>query len=210
MNTPTITMPKDQAREKLRLYRARIHKRADAEFEQIAKGYEALASGLPLIDMDSAIAAGGFFPTMAPKLAICRADRKVCRFFWRAREQRIDFRGGETSQAMKSPTLNLRANVGRLHEQVHRTPDGGSWGRDLTGYTMVPMVPADKMPATGQLSEYFILWEVEAWQERHPNRPPTDPYLLKHIGGSLYAVVAEWDLTELEKSVMKGRVQGQN
>ncbi|TWT34974.1 hypothetical protein KOR42_53530 [Thalassoglobus neptunius] len=32
--------------------------------------------------------------------------------------------------------------------------------------------------------------------------PPGDPYLLKKISGEFYAVLAEWDLTELEKAVM--------
>lgn len=33
---------------------------------------------------------------------------------------------------------------------------------------------------------------------------PVDPALLKHIGGDLYAVVATWDLTDLERAVLDG------
>jgi hypothetical protein len=35
--------------------------------------------------------------------------------------------------------------------------------------------------------------------------PPEDPALLKHIGGDLYAVLAVWNLTELERAVLSGR-----
>jgi hypothetical protein len=66
------------------------------------------------------------------------------------------------------------------------------------------MVPADvRASVTGTLAEYFIPWEVEQWANRRiSSRPDRDPYLRKHIGGDLYAVVAEWDLTELERMVM--------
>lgn len=31
---------------------------------------------------------------------------------------------------------------------------------------------------------------------------PADPLLLKHITGRLFAVVAQWDLTEIERAIM--------
>lgn len=80
--------------------------------------------------------------------------------------------------------------------------------KDITGFAMVPMVPPDvREKAIGGLKHYWTLWEVEKWHDRHPTEPPVDPLLLKHVGGSLYAVIAEWDLTELEQAVMRQRVQ---
>ena len=70
------------------------------------------------------------------------------------------------------------------------------------GYAMVPMVPADVRPETGQLKDWFVLWEVEQWHDNRHTEPPRDPFLLKHIGGTLYAILAEWDLTEVERSIM--------
>lgn len=80
-------------------------------------------------------------------------------------------------------------------------------GRDgLEGYALIPMVPLDVRPATGRLADMFVLWEVEQWADRRIGaKPDIDPYLLKHVGGSLYAVLAEWDLTPLERAIMKGR-----
>jgi hypothetical protein len=48
---------------------------------------------------------------------------------------------------------------------------------------------------------YHVLWDA-VWTPE----PPIDPLLLKHCGGSLYAIVAAWDLTPLEQAVMRGRI----
>jgi hypothetical protein len=36
--------------------------------------------------------------------------------------------------------------------------------------------------------------------------PHPDPILLKRLSGSLFVVLAAWDLTELEQKVLKGRL----
>lgn len=35
--------------------------------------------------------------------------------------------------------------------------------------------------------------------------PPGDPALLKHMGGDLYAILAVWDLSPLERAVLAGK-----
>jgi len=52
-------------------------------------------------------------------------------------------------------------------------------------------------------ADYFVLWEA-VWQEL----PPTDPMLLRHPTGHLYAVLAVWDLTEIERAVMAQSMAG--
>jgi hypothetical protein len=75
------------------------------------------------------------------------------------------------------------------------------------GYALVPMIPLDVRPKTGIPENAYILWEVERWaDERLDVAPDIDPYLLKHIPGSLYAVIAEWEFTDLERSILRGRV----
>jgi hypothetical protein len=74
-------------------------------------------------------------------------------------------------------------------------------GEPKSGMAMVPMVPPDVLPPRGaDLSKHFILWEVESWDVS----PPVDPILLRPIGGDLYAVVAQWDLTEIERTIIAG------
>src|SRR5438046_3023240 len=67
-------------------------------------------------------------------------------------------------------------------------PAGGEAGPDQGGPGDPAGVPG---PGPGDVT----------WQEM----PPEDPALLKHIGGDLYAVVAVWNLTELERAVLSGR-----
>ena len=64
---------------------------------------------------------------------------------------------------------------------------------------VVPAIPVHLRPA-GDLGEFFILFEAE-W-DKHA---PPDPLLLKHIGGHMYSVLAQWDLTDVEKAVLEGR-----
>jgi hypothetical protein len=64
---------------------------------------------------------------------------------------------------------------------------------------LVPAIPAMLRPK-GELSSYHILWEA-----RWGHMAPPDPLLLKHISGLIYTVLAQWDLTPLEKMVLEGR-----
>lgn len=194
MNVPTITMEPAEAKEKLKAYRRELHHQADATYQAAADGYKALADGLPLIDINHAIAAGGYFADGFPCLAIARADQKAVR---------CDFNRGEVRFDCTAYGRNRAASL-RLVIRDEAAPNPTSWK-----WTRVPMVPAE---VKGQLrdqrrslkwSTYHILWEVERWYDRNPIEPPVDPFLLKHCGGSLYAVLAEWDLTELERSVMR-------
>lgn len=78
---------------------------------------------------------------------------------------------------------------------------------ELTGTAMVPLVPpAQKGPRN--LANHFVLWEVEQWaMPRQRPRADYDPYLLRHLAGDLYMVVAEWDLTEVERAIMGQRAE---
>ena len=204
MNVSTITMPIDQAKEKLQAYRQQNQKRVDEEYKAAEAGYAALAEGTPLISLTDAIRGGGFDEKMRPKLAIARADRKQVYFRWRPRDTMAAFDSRMGSR--NSDTLELAIDIGRVHGVIHGKP-GHEYDAWIEGYALVPMVPADVREAVNvKLSDCFILWEVEQWADRRiSSRPDRDPYLLKHIGGDLYAVIAEWDLTDLERLVMAGR-----
>lgn len=195
MNVPTITMDKEQAKAKLKAYRAELHHKADAEYQAAAEGYAALAEGLKLIDIGEAIHCGGYFESGLPRLAVARADRPAVHC--QRRFSSFDFDASRRTNGTPGPSLLVS-----VPNQTGNT-------RHVSGWTRVPMVPADvnqSLRAMGRSvarTRYHILWEVEKWYERNPLEPPRDPFLLKHIGGSLYAVLAEWDLTDLEMSVMR-------
>jgi hypothetical protein len=60
----------------------------------------------------------------------------------------------------------------------------------------VPHIPTNIRPKF-KLSNYHILFEVKNWEEY-----PVDPFLLKRVTGNLFIVLAEWELTELEASLL--------
>jgi hypothetical protein len=208
MNVTTIEMDRDEALAKVAAWMQEKHADQAVVREQCIKGYEALAEGKRLIQLDAAIRGGGFYPAGHPKLAVARADRREVFMRWSAGRQeiRFDTRQGTPYSPRGNPgTLVRTINAQRTSDIWHVVNGERKWLRDIDGFAQVPLLPADCRPQTGQLRDWFILWEVERWYST-PDRvePDRDPMLLEHVAGQLYAVLAEWDLTELERAVMAG------
>lgn len=193
MDTPLIEMPVEDAKMKLDAYRSQLRRRADEEYEAAERGYAALAAGRPLINLTDAFEHAGLGEDHRPKLAIARADRKQVCFRRYPNLLRFD--------ARKNPNHYNQYITTLIIDVPYTTRTG--YGSD--GYALVPMVPADVRPNVA-MNGCFVLWEVEKWSDSPISAPaPFDPYLLQHIVGDLYAVLAEWDLTELERAIMSGR-----
>lgn len=197
MDIATITMPVEQAQVKLAAYRQQLQQRADAEYEAAALGYRELAAGRPLLNLTDSILRGGLGADERPRLAIARADRGEC---W------VEIRGRSVTFGSDNRWRSPRSDTLR-----HTITHNWTFSRfPNIGYALVPMIPADvraTIRANADLSKLFILWEVEHWAERsNLVRPDRDPYLLRHIAGDLYAVVAQWDLTDLERAILADRV----
>lgn len=190
MQLETIEMPRAEARRLFLEYRRAVRARHNAEDEAIMRGYRALADGHQVIDLARAIAAGGVDEHTLPRLAAIRADARWCYCSGLAGDGSVRFRMDEWSSS-------------RATRRWIQLPAGTFDRPERVGYrdrrALVPMVPPMFRPA-GSLERYTILWEAE-WQPF----PPTDPALLRRLGGNLYAVLAVWDLTELEKTVLAGR-----
>lgn len=219
MNITTITMEPEAAQAKLDAYREALAGRhstgVEEEWAAALNAYKELAKGTPLIDPIAAIRECGWRADGYPVLAIARAD--MARVRWRIDRsgRRFDSNLGRSVGAWAPMTWEyaaMRAKENRwsrrrgagktfLVEQVTTEPPVDP--RD--GLAMVPMVPADVIPSRGcDLSKHFVLWEVEDWNAA----PPIDPILLRPIGGDLYAVVAQWDLTEIERAIIAGTRKG--
>lgn len=63
---------------------------------------------------------------------------------------------------------------------------------------LVPPIPPRFRPE--KLYDYHVLWEAE-WQKA----PPEDPILLKKVSDNVYVVLAQWNLTDVERAVLEGR-----
>jgi hypothetical protein len=195
VNLTTLEIGEDEARERLAEYTQAIGRERNAEDEAIAAAYRAAARGLPIISLPAAVTAGGFFDNGLPRIAICRADAASCRVDWED-HNRLVFRDNQAQR-----WRHVRSLVG-LHTVSVRTerPTGV---RVYAGTTVVPPVPPRHRPRRGRIGLFHILWEVEQWDPT----PPRDPALLRHIRGDLWAVLATWDLTDIERHVLAQRVR---
>ncbi|MGC4004653.1 MAG: hypothetical protein QM811_16665 [Pirellulales bacterium] len=204
-----ITMPKEEAAEKLCAYRRDLHKDSDELYREAERGYAELAKGTPLLQLSKAIAQGGYDDKMRPRLAIARADRKEVEMRWESNSETIAFNCYERSLSSwdrRSVGLRQTVGVGRTHGLKMFNANGTGYGVTVIAFALVPMVPADVRPATGQLRDWWILWEVDQWFDRSQTaKASKDPMLLKHIGGDLWAVLAHWDLTPLEMAILEAR-----
>lgn len=203
MDVPLITMDRQEAREQLRSYRSQLHKRADAEYEAVARGLAALADGTPILSLNQVMQAAGFDELMRPRLAIARADTRQVRFSWGPGTTIGVFNASKDRRI--TPTLHREVDFGHRHGRTYEHHP--TWGMEIVAYSLVPMIPASVRELVRfNARECFILWEAERWSET-PLRaePDRDPYLLRHLHGDAYAVLAEWDLTPLEQLVMAGR-----
>lgn len=204
MNSPTITMDRTAAVAKLEQYEeaARRNPRARTDTDRrIADGYKVLAKGGRLVDVGEAIKAGGLNLAGIPKLAIARAHVEACDWRpvwngWRNADGKrvvVTDGGGAYSWGGR----NRRVTDDRVRWPV---PAGTfeaakvQCGRDFRALT--PHVPLPHRPRHN-LANYFLLWEA-SWHSL-----PTDPYLLRPVGGSLMEIVAEWDLTPLELAAVR-------
>lgn len=202
MDVATIRMDPEVALAKLEAYREALRRRADEEYEAAVRGYEALAEGAALIDIAVAFRDVELDHKARPRLAIGRADREQVEFTWVGDRMHFDTRAGFTGQRNET----LETMVDRQGGFPGDEYTGARW--ELRGYALVPMIPADVRPP-GNRRKWHVLWEVEEWADRPVVAlPDRDPLLLQHLTGTLYVVLAEWDLTDLERAVMTGRAGG--
>jgi hypothetical protein len=215
MNVSLITMDPAEAQAKLDAYRnaleSRHSSRVEEEWKAAMDAYRELAKGTPLIDPIAAIRECGWRSDSRPVLAIARGD--MARVQWQVTRTARWWNSETNLYTGQWSPMEWRFSALRSNESASRRRDG--FGKTFTvsgvidqppsepkqGVAMVPMVPPDVLPARGcDLSKHFILWEVESWDAA----PPIDPILLRPIGGDLYAVIAQWDLTEIERTIIAG------
>lgn len=192
MDLHRITMNPSEARRAFRDYRRSMRRWGDPEDEQIARGYRALARGQQLISLRAAMRTAGLDERGLPRIAVLRADARSCFTEGVRHDGSVIFRMDRVS-----PDRNEGRRI-RLPVGTFPRPRRATWE---TFSAMVPMVPAPLRPSRS-LSRFHIMWDVE-WRPV----PPEDPALLQHVGGDLYAVVAVWNLTPLERAVLAERMQ---
>jgi hypothetical protein len=200
MNVEKLTMDPEQARTQLEGYAAVLRRTWDDEYARVVRGLEAMAEGEAVFSLGDAVRGAGLDEQGRPRLAIARADRKTVHWTQWGGDTFGAFDARSPAATGHSDTLQVHVDLGVFGE--HRT---------VRGWALVPMVPPAGVRKIGGMSilrEHFVLWEVEEWSDtRIGAAPDRDPYLVRRLGGDLYAVVHEWDLTPLERAVMAGRAR---
>lgn len=202
MQLATVDMPVAEARAKFREYRSLVRERLTAEDEQIMAGYKAIVRGQRVISLRQAISNGGTFNTGRPRIAVARATASICWLEERTADGAVTFTTNPNRHTSNRRDV-CRFPVGTLPDLEGEQKPFRLSSSHFGLKAIVPPIPPAYRPARG-LHLYDILWEVPKW-ERVPNAPG-DPALIRKIGGDLYAVVAQWDLTELERLVINSRV----
>lgn len=191
MNVKTIALDKGKARELFDRYKAVPKCRKTPEDEAIQSALRQVGHGKIVLDIVSAFKQTGLNSNGLPQLAICRAD------FLSVRITLTNEGSAMFHQHRHGYHLNrydVRLPLGTF-EVGHGTD---SWNARVAAS---PFIPAYLRPEHA-LKNYHLLWEA-VWTAD----PPRDPYLLRKLHGSLYVVLAEWDLTEIEMAAMRGRVR---
>lgn len=178
----------------------------EKEDEILRDTYRAMALGQRVLNLGSVLKTAGLNRKRLPILAVGQADWKdVFLTYHQFNNQQFVF--SKNRFANKNSRTNRwdEGALGFEHATFGAELSNAKWRDDnnfsrLPAKAMVPSVPAYLRPE-GHLSEYHILWEAE-WEVA----PPVDPLLLKHISGPMYSVIAQWDLSPVERMVLEGRI----
>lgn len=204
MDLAPLLISEQEAAERLAEYEAQIQDERTVEDDAIRMGYRAAKRGMPVISLREAFRVAGNFPPPTPpqyrwakvglpRLAIIRADATAKECFCYSDNGDIVF----SDQPART---NRGALVGRDTVRVvgaARDADGQPQSMPR-GRTIVPSIPPRHRPRRHRIKGFHIIWEVESWTMS----PPQDPALVRHVRGDLWAVIAVWDLTAIERMVL--------
>lgn len=195
MDLNSVVMDQGEAEQAFREYRAAFMAERNRIDGELMRGYKALSEGKTLVSLVEAIQTGGLDDVGRPRLAIARAD-----------EQRISMEIRRAGSISYRPTFRTQTDDRRFEFPDGTlgppfTPGAELWNQPWFGnwWASLPFIPPQYRPPRA-LTNYHLLWEAE-WR-RGTGSQRKDPVLLRRIGGDVFAVVAAWDLTPLEKLVL--------
>jgi len=187
-----LAIPREQALKELEKYKETLknRKKSAKYLKQMKQTYQFLARGKKIIDIFDVMQKGGVEKGL-PRLAIAKAHRKRVIFV-----KRTNGRGsfGHGEKGYYEGEVILPSGTFRWKDKIE--------DRRMHYKAKVPIIPASLYPE-GDLKDFWILWEVENW--RKITIPPKDPFLLKRISKNLFAILGAWDLTPLERALIRGR-----
>ena len=210
MQVEELAMPKKKAEEEFQALKQAFKQNAKLKRNQIRQDLYQVSKfmrhGKKVIDIYESFKKSGLNEDGNPKLAICPADAKRC-YLVRRSEGSALFSGRRIRYRYTPP----RTSYGdiALPEDTFdfpKTEYGSLMGDDFLE-TTVPLIPAKILVQEVKvlLKNFHILWEVEpdAWKTM---RPPRYPILLKRLTPNVFGILATWNLTPLERAIIRGRL----
>lgn len=209
MEVELLTIPKRKAASEYKAYKEELQRTKTQLNRDMLALYAHMRHGGKVIDVWEAMKIAGLNDVDDPKLAIVRADSKRVRF-----ERCFDWVHDNVSSRYvsnggifyrfsdkKAPLKDVEIPKSFFPEWIKNKNDSSI---RRTVETVVPIIPARIMNPlrSHKLENYHILWEVEKWELV----PPIDPILLKRITPNMSLVLATWNLSKLERAVIRGRI----
>lgn len=209
-----LAMPKKKAEEEFDALK-KIFKQhntfrtQDQIYKDMQKVYGHLQHGKKIIDIFEAFRKVGLNEDSDPKLAIVRADAAIC-YLHKRENGSAKFSMNEFDRYWRETKSSGDTILPPQTFTWPRIPNPTSYDPERTGIknsrakTIVPIIPPHILvtEVKALMPNYHILWEVEKWQPI----PPKDPILLKKLTPNLFGVLATWNLTELERAIIRGRI----
>lgn len=170
--------------------------------------YGHLKHGGKVVDVFKAFHKAGLDSDGHPRLAIVSFDARMCYLYKKGN-------GGAIFSKERKERHRVHAvrNIG----DVELPPDTYTWEKDERGNlphrrfkTLAPVVPPRVIAiASAKLTPqyYHVIFEPEMWVKSKVPPPPRDPILGKMLTPNIFGVIATWDLTELERSIISGRAK---
>ncbi len=195
-----IEMGEKEAEEAYQQYLEVVKTRKDKYLQELKKVYYNLKQGKTVVDIYEAMKKAGLNKEGYPRLAICRADAKQVYF------QKQAVGSGafshENFNAWNKRSVKFDVSVPSNTFPQWAIREDSTWAiANQNIKSKVPIVPAHLLP-NGKLENYHILWETKEWESIPEAK---DPFLLKRLSNNLFVVLAEWDVTKLEQSIIRGR-----
>lgn len=191
-----------EARRKAKEYKEVAEMTKDRTYIELANVYKYLAMGKKIISMTKAMELAGVHGNGLPVLAIANAHAK---WAWYVHDAgRIYDKDGQwnhqacafVSDYSINPAWNRRSTQATRRDTFRFSRFSVRPNSDKNR-ARVPIIPPQiRLGLRGEPSNYQILWEAD-WVQA-----PKDPLLLRRISRDCYVVMAQWDLTDVERLVL--------
>lgn len=212
MEVEELALPKEQAEAEFYALKQALKQNATLRKEQIRKDmlavYGHMRHSKNIIEVHESFRKAGLNKDGDPRLAICRADAEQCYCLKLERGGAI-FSVTQLNRWSKPRKTELDVVLPEATFQwqpADPTKTFSQWNiKHEQTKTLVPIIPAKILVSEVKvlLRNFHILWEVEEWKPV----PPKDPILLKQLTPNLFGVLATWNLTPLERAIIRGRIQ---